>query len=63
MSERGTLMYCVRCGAHLEDRARFCSACGAPVADRDSADKPGRRRRRGTIAMAIVAGVTTAGAS
>src|SRR5690606_13269234 len=56
-------MYCGRCGAHLEDRARFCSACGAPVG-RDSAEKPnGRRRRRGTIAMAIVAGVTTAGAS
>ena len=58
-------MFCVRCGAHLEDQAQFCSACGAAVPERNNADKTGggRRRRRGTIALAIVAGLTTAGAS
>jgi uncharacterized membrane protein YvbJ len=33
-SNRGwsVLSYCVKCGAKLDEGARFCSACGAPVA-------------------------------
>ena len=31
-------MYCNKCGKEMPDTAKFCAACGAPVADKDQAD-------------------------
>ncbi len=34
------MQFCTKCGAKLEDDARFCEACGAPVEEPESAPQP-----------------------
>lgn len=41
-------MYCTKCGARLDDSARFCTSCGRPTAAAPpeyTARSPGRLRR------------------
>ena len=37
-------MYCRNCGAQIEDGAKFCAACGAPVIDAPAAAEGGGAR-------------------
>lgn len=62
-------MYCTKCGAHLDDSARFCTSCGQPVgggpvhydATERVWDTPGaethRRRLRRDVSRKKIAGV------
>ena len=66
-------MYCTRCGAPLEDDAKFCTSCGMPVGCGTDAPKenessqneppqkeaPGKKKT-GRIVAGIVAGVVLA---
>ena len=61
-------MYCTRCGAHMEDAARFCTSCGQPVGGTEvhydasqsgpeAAQATPRRRLRRDILRKKIAGV------
>ena len=39
-------MYCTRCGTLLDDTARFCTSCGAPVSAEPLPAVPGPAPRR-----------------
>jgi len=55
-------MYCEKCGVKLEEEAKFCLKCGAPVAPAgpesfQTLSKPKRKRSKAPIIIAIVVGV------
>jgi phage shock protein C len=52
-------MFCTRCGAQLDDTARFCTKCGAPTAKIVIAPACETRRLRRILQGKKIAGVCT----